>query len=190
MYIVQNVNEQKETNVNEQKETNAQRQQRIRDAQKASIGRRIRKKFSNKWYSGIINYWDGENKLYHVKYDDGDSEDLDHDEMHECLLHHEQNEDKKEAHVKRQQRFRDAKKASVRTNTFVIIMIATCLIMYIVQNVSINERPLTNAQSDQLRINAVKAKQRRTSVRSAHPFFRLHSHHTPTLSYKANEERC
>ena len=110
--------EENETIATEKNEAHAKCQQRIRDAQKASIGRRIRKKFSNKWYSGIINSWDGENKLYHVKYDDGDSEDLDHDEMHECLLHHEQNEDKKEAHVKRQQRFRDAKKASVRTNTF------------------------------------------------------------------------
>ena len=81
-------------------------------------GQRSRKKFLNKWYSGIITSWDGDNKLYHVKYDDGDSEDLDHDEMHECLLHLEQNEDKKEAHVKRQQRYRDAKKASVRTNRF------------------------------------------------------------------------
>ena len=96
----------------------------------------IRKQFLGKWYSGIITSWDEEDQLYHVKYDDGDSEDLDHDEMHECLLSHEENEsiakEKKETHAKCQQSFRDAKKANVRTNTFVIIMIATCLIMYIV----------------------------------------------------------
>ena len=99
------------------------------------IGRRIRKKFFGKWHSGIITSSDEED-LYHVKYDDGDSEDLDHDEMHKCLLSHEENESiakkKKENNAKHQQRFRDAKKANVRTNTFVIIMIATCLILFIV----------------------------------------------------------
>jgi hypothetical protein len=55
------------------------------------IGRRIRKKFFGKWHSGIITSSD-EDDLYHVKYDDGDSEDLDHDEMHKCLLYHEENE--------------------------------------------------------------------------------------------------
>ena len=99
------------------------------------IGRRIRKNFFGKWHSGIITSSDEED-LYHVKYDDGDSEDLDHDEMHKCLLSHEENESiakkKKEAHAKCQQRSRDAKKVNVRTNTFVIIMIATCLILYIV----------------------------------------------------------
>ena len=93
----------------------------------------IRKQFFGKWYSGIITSWDEEDKLYHVKYDDGDSEDLDHDEMHECLEKDKSiAKNKKEKHAKCQQRYRDAKKANVRTNTFVIIMIATCLIMYIV----------------------------------------------------------
>ncbi len=71
--------------------------------------------------------------MYHVKYDDGDSEDLDHEEMHECLQENKSIANKKkENNAKRRQRSRDAKKASVRTNTFAIIMIATCLIMYIV----------------------------------------------------------
>ncbi len=111
------------------------KKQRAQKQESSYIGRRIRKKFLGKWYSGIITS-SGEEDLYHVKYDDGDSEDLDHDEMHECLLSHEENESiankKKEANAKYQQRFRDAKKANVRTNTFVIIMIATCLILYIV----------------------------------------------------------
>ena len=93
----------------------------------------IRKQFFGKWYSGIITSWDEEDKLYHVKYDDGDSEDLDHDELHKYLEKDKSiAKNKKEKHAKCQQRSRDAKKANVRTNTFVIIMIATCLIMYIV----------------------------------------------------------
>ena len=93
----------------------------------------IRKQFFGKWYSGIITSWDEEDKLYHVKYDDGDSEDLDHDELHKYLEKDKSiAKKKKEDNAKYKQRSRDAKKANVRTNTFVIIMIATCLIMYIV----------------------------------------------------------
>ncbi len=51
------------------------------------FGRRIRKKFGRKWHSGIIASWDENDKLCHAKYDDVDSEDLDLDEMHECLIH-------------------------------------------------------------------------------------------------------
>ena len=54
------------------------------------IGRRIRKlrirnDFRRKWYTGIITAWDPDDKMYHVKYDDNDSEDLDHNEMFECI---------------------------------------------------------------------------------------------------------
>ena len=54
------------------------------------IGRRIRKlrignDFSRKWYTGIITAWDPDDKMYHAKYDDNDSEDLDHKEMFECI---------------------------------------------------------------------------------------------------------
>ena len=54
------------------------------------IGRRIRKlriqnDFSRKWYTGIITAWDPDDKMYHAKYDDNDSEDLDHNEMFECI---------------------------------------------------------------------------------------------------------
>jgi hypothetical protein len=79
------------------------KKQRAQKQESSYIGRHIRKKFADgKWYSGIITSSDEED-LYHVKYDDGDSEDLDHDEMHECLLSHEENESiakkKKETHV-------------------------------------------------------------------------------------------
>jgi hypothetical protein len=50
------------------------------------IGRRIRKRFCRKWYTGIITAFDPDDKLYHAKYDDDDSEDLDHNEMHKCLI--------------------------------------------------------------------------------------------------------
>ena len=50
------------------------------------IGRRIRKKLCRKWSTGIITAWDAVDKLYHVRYDEDDSEDLDHNEMHECLM--------------------------------------------------------------------------------------------------------
>ena len=53
------------------------------------VGRRIDKRFNRKWYSGTITAWDAEDKVYHVKYDDSDSEDLDHGEMHGCLVSHE-----------------------------------------------------------------------------------------------------
>ena len=54
------------------------------------IGRRIRKlrilnDFRRKWYTGIITAWDPDDKMYHAKYDDNDSEDLDHKEMFECI---------------------------------------------------------------------------------------------------------
>jgi hypothetical protein len=50
------------------------------------IGRRIRKEFSRKWYTGRITAYDPDDKSYHAKYDDNDSEDLDHNEMHECMM--------------------------------------------------------------------------------------------------------
>ena len=54
------------------------------------IGRRIRKlrilnDFRRKWYTGIITAWDPDDKMYHAKYDDNDSEDLNHHEMFECI---------------------------------------------------------------------------------------------------------
>ena len=54
------------------------------------IGRRIRKlrirnDLSRKWYTGTITAWDPDDKMYHAKYDDNDSEDLDHKEMFECI---------------------------------------------------------------------------------------------------------
>ena len=50
------------------------------------IGRRIRKMFCGKWSTGIITAWDPDDRLYRAKYDDNDSEDLDHNKMHECLM--------------------------------------------------------------------------------------------------------
>ena len=50
------------------------------------VGRRINKRFDRKWYTGTITAWDVDDKLYHVKYDDSDSEDLDHGQMHGCLI--------------------------------------------------------------------------------------------------------
>jgi hypothetical protein len=50
------------------------------------IGRRIRKRFCRKWYTGVVTAWDPDEKLYHAKYEDDDSEDLDHNEMHGCLM--------------------------------------------------------------------------------------------------------
>jgi len=49
------------------------------------VGRRIEKRFERKWYKGTITSWHIDDKLYHVKYDDSDSEDLNHGEMHGCL---------------------------------------------------------------------------------------------------------
>jgi hypothetical protein len=49
------------------------------------VGRRINKRFDRKWYTGTITSWDIDGKLYHIKYDDSDSEDLDHGQMHGCL---------------------------------------------------------------------------------------------------------
>jgi hypothetical protein len=50
------------------------------------VGRRINKRFDRKWYTGTITAWDVDDKLYHVKYDDSDSEDLDHGQLHGCLI--------------------------------------------------------------------------------------------------------
>ncbi len=37
-------------------------------------------------YSGTITAWEAEDKLYHVRYDDGNSEDLTDGEMKLCLI--------------------------------------------------------------------------------------------------------
>ncbi len=41
-------------------------------------------------YSGTITAWDAEDNLYHVRYDDGDSEDLTDGEMQLCLIANEE----------------------------------------------------------------------------------------------------
>jgi hypothetical protein len=81
------------------------------------IGRRIRKKFSRKWYTGIITAWDPDDKLYHAKYDDDDSEDLDHNEMHECLMSFEEHWSQQQlAKQRRHELQRIRRNASMSTN--------------------------------------------------------------------------
>ena len=80
------------------------------------IGRRIRKlrilnDFRRKWYTGIITAWDPDDKMYHAKYDDNDSEDLDHNEMFECINTFEKYWQQQKEHV--QQRERRRKNAEV-----------------------------------------------------------------------------
>jgi hypothetical protein len=50
------------------------------------VGRRIHKKFGRKMIPATITAWDAEHDLYHVKYDDDDSEDLDINEMQRSLV--------------------------------------------------------------------------------------------------------
>ena len=96
--IRENVSEPQRERIHEttRKEHRAE-QQRKRGALKEAvpqissvfIGRRIRKlrivnDFSREC-TGIITAWDPDDKMYHAKYDDNDSEDLDHKEMLECI---------------------------------------------------------------------------------------------------------
>jgi hypothetical protein len=97
--IRKNVSETQRERIHEttRKEYSAEQQRKRRALKEAVphissffIGRRIRKlrignDFSRKWYTGIITAWDPDDKMYHVKYDDNDSEDLDHKEMFECI---------------------------------------------------------------------------------------------------------
>ncbi len=54
------------------------------------VGRCIQKQFGKDIYSGTITAWDAEDNLYHVRYDDGDSEDLTDGEMQLCLIANEE----------------------------------------------------------------------------------------------------
>ena len=97
--IRENVSETQRERIHEttRKEHRAEQQRKRRALKKAVshissffIGRRIRKlrirnDLSRKWYTGIITAWDPDDKMYHAKYDDNDSEDLDHNEMFECI---------------------------------------------------------------------------------------------------------
>jgi len=44
-----------------------------------ALGTRLRKRFPQGWFQGTLNSYDGE--LYHVIYEDGDYEELDHDDL-------------------------------------------------------------------------------------------------------------
>ena len=43
---------------------------------KFKVGETVRKKFDKLWHDGKISSVDKKNKLYHVKYNDNDSEDM------------------------------------------------------------------------------------------------------------------
>ena len=48
------------------------------------IGTIVKRKFNDgKWYEGEVTHYDPINKLYKIKYRDGDTEDYDHSEMKE-----------------------------------------------------------------------------------------------------------
>ena len=48
------------------------------------IGTIVKRKFNNgKWYEGEVTHYDPINKLYKIKYCDGDTEDYNHSEMKE-----------------------------------------------------------------------------------------------------------
>ena len=58
------------------------------DIFKAGVTAQVRKKFGEKWYSGIIkDCWTWENKqLFHIEYEDGDKEDVDLDGLLNILV--------------------------------------------------------------------------------------------------------
>ena len=45
------------------------------------VGRRVSRKFGRKIYNGIVDKFDGTDRLWHITYGDGDAEELDHEEL-------------------------------------------------------------------------------------------------------------
>ena len=52
----------------------------------AYINMKVKKKFNKKFYNGIVKKYDKKNKWFKIKYDDGDMEDLNLDELKKVLV--------------------------------------------------------------------------------------------------------
>ena len=52
----------------------------------AYINMEVKKKFNKKFYNGIVKKYDKKNKWFKIKYVDGDTEDLDLDELKKVLI--------------------------------------------------------------------------------------------------------
>jgi hypothetical protein len=57
-------------------------------ASKWSIGTKVLKQFDTEWFIGSIQRYDVDDDLYWILYDDGDSEDLDVDEVEQVIANY------------------------------------------------------------------------------------------------------
>jgi hypothetical protein len=67
------------------------------------IGTKVLKQFGAEWFEGAILRYDGEDELYWILYDDGDSEDMDFDEVDKAIAdykshHPEESKDDTDSH--------------------------------------------------------------------------------------------